>query len=180
MDNNMVCPCGLTCCDCLFYKSEIYEAAQNFKNTLKKFHFDKFLSILSNNSAKEAMRKHLELDEGQMSEKVGKHFEKFKNIPEFMETLDSIITLQCKNTCKESFGCSLAGETHKCGALKCIEAKGYDGCWECNEYKKCEKLNFLKQSYGSVIEENLEIVKEKGVEGVKSRGDKYYAWQRRI
>jgi hypothetical protein len=27
MEKNLVCPCGLTCCDCLFYKSEIYDAA---------------------------------------------------------------------------------------------------------------------------------------------------------
>lgn len=178
MEDKMVCPCGLTCCDCLFYNSEIYGEAQHFKDVLEKYQFDRFLKILSNNAASKAMRKHLELNETEMWNKVGKHFETFKNMPEFMKILESIVDLQCKCTCKEASGCSIAGETHKCSALKCIEEKGYDGCWECAEYKRCDKLSFLKQSYGYVIEENLEIVGKKGTEAVKSRGNRYYSWQR--
>jgi len=134
---------------------------------------------MSNEIVLPAMGKHLELDESQMKDKVGKHFEKFKDITGFMEILDSIISLQCKSTCIEACGCSIAGQTHQCSALKCIKSKGYVGCWECNEYKNCEKLSFLKHSYGSVIEENLTTVKESGTEAVKSRGDKYYMWQRK-
>ncbi len=178
MEDKMVCPCGLTCCDCLFFKSEIYEAARKFKEILEKYQFDKFLKILSNNSASEAMRKHLDLDEVEMWNKVGKHFEVFKNMPEFIKTLEGIISLQCKSTCKEASGCSLAGETHKCVALKCVQEKGFSGCWECEDTKECEKLSFLKQSYGYVIEENLEIVKNNGSNAVESRTNKYYSWQR--
>jgi len=39
---------------------------------------------------------------------------------------------------KEASRCLLAGETHKCGALKYLEAKRYKGCWESNEYKVME------------------------------------------
>ena len=30
MDKKLVCPCGLTCCDCLFYKKEIYDYYMGF------------------------------------------------------------------------------------------------------------------------------------------------------
>jgi hypothetical protein len=179
MDKKMVCPCGLTCCDCMFYKSEIYEAASRFKDTIKKYEFDKFLSILSNRKGWETMRKHLQLEESQMWDRFGKHFDAFKDIIKFMSTLDSIIGLQCKNTCQEASGCSFTGETHKCGALECIIEKEYKGCWECSEYRGCDKLSFLRNSYGKVIEENLNLIKEKGIDAVESRGNEYYAWQRK-
>jgi hypothetical protein len=36
-----------------------------------------------------------------------------------------------------------------------------------------------KSAYGYVIEENLTIAKEHGVEMVKAHGSQYYAWQRK-
>jgi hypothetical protein len=179
MDGNLVCPCGLTCCDCLFYKSEIYEAAQRLKEVIKKYDFDKFLILLSKTKAGEAIGEHLLLSEEQARDKMGKYFESFKQTPEFMNSLESIIHLQCKTTCKEAGGCSMGGKTHECDALKCIKMKGFDGCWQCAEYKNCARLDFLKKNYGEVIEDNLRTIHEKGINAVKSRGNTYYVWQRK-
>lgn len=85
--------------------------------------------------------------------------------------------MQCKKTCREAGGCSIGGPTKVCDALKCVKSKGYDGCWECSGYKNCEKLDFVKRAYGETIERNFNLIKEKGIEAVKSRGKKYYAWQ---
>lgn len=177
MDKKLVCPCGLTCCDCLFYKSEIYETAYKLKELIKEHELDKFLTILSKNWR--AMEDLLELSEDQLSEGIGKQFEVFKQIQEFMNVLDGIVKLQCKTTCREMGGCSFGGNTHECKALKCIKSKKYDGCWQCSEFENCDKLKFLKNGYGYVIEDNLKTIKEKGFEAVKSRGNKYYAWQRK-
>lgn len=179
MDKKLVCPCGLTCCDCLFYKSEIYEAAYTLKELLTKHKMDKFLSMCSNNKNSEALAKHLDLNEDEIWKGVGKHFDVFKQMPVFMEVLDGIIKLQCKTTCQEVGGCSVGGNTHECRAIKCLKGKGYEGCWQCSEFEKCDNLTFLKNSYGYVIEDNLKIIKEKGFDAVKSRGNKYYAWQRK-
>lgn len=179
MDENLVCPCGLTCCDCLFYKSEIYKAAQGLKEVIKKYDYDKFLILLSNTKSGKAIGEHLLLSEDQARDKMGKYFDTFKQMPEFLNVLESIINLQCKTTCKEVGGCSMGGKTHECDALKCIKMRGYEGCWQCTEYEICDKLDFLKKNYGHVIEDNLRIIKEKGVNEVKSRGNKYYAWQRK-
>jgi len=94
-----------------------------------------------------------------------------------MEVLDSIIAIQCKTTCQEVGGCSIGGYTHECSALKCLKSKGYKGCWECTEFENCGKLTLLRHNYGYVVEENLHTIKEKGLEAVKSQGNKYYQWQ---
>lgn len=179
MDKKLVCPCGLICCDCLFYKSEIYETAHKLKELIKERELDKFLTICSNRKSWEAMGEHLDLSEDQNYSRIGKLFDVFKQMPVFMNVLDSIIKLQCKTTCQEIGGCSVGGNTHECRALKCMKSKEYDGCWQCIEFENCDKLKFLKNSYGYVIEDNLKTIKEKGIEAVKSRGNKYYTWQRK-
>ena len=101
-------------------------------------------------------------------------------MPDFLDVLDGLIALQCKKTCQEAGGCSMGGVTHECETLECIKSKGYNGCWDCAECENCEKLNFLKRGYGETIEGNLKIIKEEGMEAVKLRGNKYYAWKRKI
>ncbi len=178
MERKFVCPCGLTCCDCLFYKIEIYDVAKKLRNLIKDNRFDMFLLGMSNMGTNEVFRKHLDLNNDEYWDRIGKNLNTYKKIPDFMEVLDSIVELQCKSTCHESGGCSMVGNTKKCSALNCIKVKNIDGCWECEEYNNCEHLEFLRRGYGHVINENLSIIKEKGFDAVKSSGDKYYVWQR--
>jgi hypothetical protein len=116
---------------------------------------------------------------GQEKSIFKKPFESFEKLPDFLEVLDGIINLQCKTTCQESGGCSIGGTTHECEALTCINENGFEGCWQCEEYENCEKLSFLRRNYGETIDGNLRRMKDEGIEAVKSRGNKYYAWQRR-
>jgi len=55
MDRKLVCPCGLTCCDCLFYKSEIYESAIKLKEVIKDSQLDIFLRLISEKESWEAI-----------------------------------------------------------------------------------------------------------------------------
>ncbi|HVP35655.1 MAG TPA: DUF3795 domain-containing protein, partial [Terriglobales bacterium] len=137
---------------------------------------DIFLTILSKNEIHQTMAKHL----GEEENKFGQNFEAFKKLPEFFNVLDSIIKIQCNKTCRESGGCSLGGITRECEAVKCTKIKGYKGCWECSDYKTCDKLTFQKLSYGETIEGNLELINKEGIESVKSRGNLYYEWQRKL
>lgn len=175
MDPKFVCPCGLTCCDCLFYEPQIYEAARKLKEVIKGTQLDIFLGLIVKNESWIAMAKHVGAD----GKELERYFEPFKKMPDFLTVLDGIINLQCKETCQEAGGCSIGGVTHACAALKCIRAKRYDGCWDCAEVKDCEKLNFLKKSYGDTIEENMRIIKERGIGAVQSRGNRYDAWQKK-
>jgi hypothetical protein len=174
MDKTFVCPCGLTCCDCLFYKAEIYAAASKLRTLIKESQLDIFLGLISKPESWNAMAQHL----GEDGNELGQYFKPFRKMSDFLEVLDSLIKIQCKSTCQEAGGCSMGGVTRECLALKCIKSKGYDGCWDCSETKGCEKLKFLKRGYEETIEGNLGVIKEKGLNAVISRGNKYYAWQR--
>lgn len=176
MDKKYVCPCGLTCCDCLFYKPEIYDTAKKLKDLIKEHDFDKFLKLISGNYKWE-VGKLFGMDKTQEGREIPKYFESFKQIPEFLNILDNIIKLQCKKTCQESGGCSIGGATHQCDLLKCMKSKGYEGCWECSESENCDKLKLRKGAYGETVQCNLKIIREEGIDAVKPRGKKYYAWQ---
>lgn len=74
----------------------------------------------------------------------------------------------------------MGGITKECEAVKCVKQKAYNGCWECPDHENCNKLMFQKRSYGETIEGNFKIIKEKGIESVQSRGNKYYKWQKKM
>ena len=164
----------------MFYKNEIYEAAFRLKKLITDSRLDIFLEACSNEKTIAAMGEHLDLDKNAIQTKLSGKYGIFKEMPIFMSVLEGIVKIHCKTTCREARGCSSGGDIIKCTALKCLELKKYDGCWQCSEFEDCAKLKFLKMSYGFVINENLTIVREKGEEEVKSRGSQYYAWQRKL
>jgi hypothetical protein len=114
------------------------------------------------------------------SNKFAEHFKSCNKMNDFLEVLDAIVNIQCKQTCQETGGCSMCGTTKQCQTIKCVKEKQLNGCWECPENNSCNKLIFQKMSYGKTIDENFKIINEHGVEAVPTRGDDYYEWQRRI
>jgi hypothetical protein len=176
MDKKYVCPCGLVCCECSFYKPELYETANKLKELIEEQEFDKFLILISGNY-KWGVGKLFGMDKTPEGREIFKYFESFKQMPIFLNILDNITKLQCKETCQESGGCSMGGVTHKCDLLQCMETKSVEGCWECSEFEECSKLKLRKGAYGDTIQCNLKIIKEKGTDTVKLRGNRYYAWQ---
>jgi hypothetical protein len=149
MDEKYVCPCGLTCCDCLFYKPELYATARQLRDLIQSSQLDTLLRLVVAHQGWNGIARHL----GQDSSVFEKQFEPFAKLPDFTQVLEGIINLQCPATCREAGGCSIGGTTHACDALTCVQAKGFEGCWQCQE--------------------------NEGIEAVTSRGNQYYAWQRR-
>ncbi|HEX2947280.1 MAG TPA: DUF3795 domain-containing protein [Clostridia bacterium] len=167
MDEKLIAPCGMTCCDCLFRQERIYETAKSFKAAINELEYDKFLLHFSRTNIP--------------------FFNEFKRFPQFLELLDKIIALQCENVCMEARGCSVPSAdkvfggivkaTHKCDVLLCIESKGYEGCWNCDELEECEKKKLFRSTYGNVPVENCKIIRDKGKAAVEPRENKYYIWQ---
>lgn len=169
MDSKYIAPCGMICCDCSFYKSDIYETAKAFKQAIIKHDFDQFLTHFSRTNLS--------------------FFHDFKNMPEFIAMLDKIVSMQCEKVCSEAGGCSIpqvdeimggiVKESHKCDVLICIESKGYQGCWECDELETCEKKKSFTFTYGDSPVETCKTVRDFGKEAVEPRGNKYYVWQQK-
>lgn len=176
MEEKYVCPCGLTCCDCMFYKTEIFDSARKLSQLIDESQINIFLSLMSKNEVNSAVAYHLNEDK----DKFNRNFKPFENMDIFLEVLNGLANIQCKTTCRESGGCSMCGTTKECSAIKCLKDKKLNGCWECPDNTNCSNLIFLRKSYGETIDDNYKIINEKGIQALHSRGNNYYEWQKRM
>lgn len=62
-------------------------------------------------------------------------FKTFNNYPLCYEVLGAMVKLRCRKICKD-------GGAAFCEIRKCCQKKGIEGCWECEEFETCEKLDF--------------------------------------
>ncbi|MFH1638756.1 MAG: DUF3795 domain-containing protein [Chloroflexota bacterium] len=70
----------------------------------------------------------------------------------FKKTLDGLAMLHCSKACRGG------GGNPWCKIRKCCQKKGLTGCWECEGFENCDKLNerYVK---------NLKKIKRVGIEG---------------
>ena len=94
-------------------------------------------------------------------------FKEFKHYKECYEVLGAMVKLRCKSACKGG------GGNPFCKIRKCCQKKEIEGCWECDEFKACEKLDFLKVNHGDAHIKNLRIIKKKGIDEFL-KGKKYW------
>jgi len=128
--------CGLYCGDCHGYNGRIPDLARDLRKELRACHYEKFANFIA--------------DEG-----FGKTF---KGYDKCYEVLGAMVKFRCKK------GCRNGGGPPFCKIRNCCTKKSYDGCWECTEFEKCEKLDFLKPVHGDAHIKNLQTIKKKGKE----------------
>lgn len=136
-DTNLIAFCGLYCGDCHGYQGRIPDLARDLRKELRAARYDKFAELIS----KEAFAKPLE------------------NYKECYEALGTMVKFRCKK------GCRNGGGPPFCKVRKCCQRKGIEGCWECGEFKSCEKLDFLWVVHGDAHIKNLSAIKKKGKHG---------------
>ncbi|MEA1985675.1 MAG: DUF3795 domain-containing protein [Euryarchaeota archaeon] len=95
-------------------------------------------------------------------------FKEFENYKECYEVLGALVRLRCNHACRGGGGPPF------CKMRKCCQEKGIEGCWECDEFEICVKLDFLMPTHGDAHINNLRKLKKKGVEGfLKGKKDWY-------
>ena len=94
-------------------------------------------------------------------------FKEFKNYKECYKMLGALVRMRCKKTCKGGGGPPF------CRMRICCQKKDIDGCWECDEFETCDKLDFLKPVHGDAHAKNLRILNKKGVDAFIA-GKKYW------
>jgi len=134
MDENLIAYCGLYCGDCFFYKGEIADLAKKLRKKLRKARLDKNYREFS------------------------KFAKEFKNYPICYEVLGAMVRMRCKKTCRNGGGPPF------CKIRRCCQEKGIDGCWECDEFETCKKLDFLRLTHGDAHLRNLRKIKKRGIE----------------
>ena len=135
-NGKLVAYCGLYCGDCFGYKGKVADLARDLRKELRQAKFDKTAETLSNIS----------------------FFEVFKNYPQCYEVLGALVKLRCKNACRGGGGPPF------CKIRKCCQKKDIEGCWQCDEFETCEKMDFLKQNHGDAHIMNLKKIGKQGIE----------------
>jgi len=134
-NEKLITYCGLYCGDCYGYQGKIASLAGKLNEELNNANFKKNADHFA----------------------TLPFFKEFKNYDSFVKLLKTLEGLTCE-------GCREGGGPHFCEIRKCCGEKEIMGCWECGEFKSCEKLNFLSATHGDAHIKNLGLIKEEGME----------------
>ena len=154
-ESELTAYCGLYCGDCIRYRSKAADLARDLLSELQDTEFNRYAEIKSG-SAKQ-------------SDAV-KQFEHYR---ECCEALEAITALQCNKPCRVGGGCP----TFSCEILKCCRSRGFEGCWQCDEFESCGKFETLKSIHGDSPQENLKKIKDLGLDRWAKHRCKPYVWQ---
>ncbi len=133
-DENLIAYCGLYCGDCHGFSGKIPDLARDLRKELRKMRYDKFAEAISTGS-------------------FGKDF---KNYEECYKVLGAMVKFRCRK------GCRNGGGPPFCKIRICAQKKGIEGCWLCDEFESCKKMDFLFPVHGDAYIKNLRAIKRKG------------------
>lgn len=136
MGNNeqLIGYCGLYCRDCHGFNGKIPDLARDLRKELRKTRYDKFAEFIS-------------------KEPFGRPLKYYK---ECYDALGMMVKFRCKKGCKNG------GGPPYCKIRNCCQKKELEGCWECELFETCDKLDFLQPVHGMAHIKNLKIIKRKG------------------
>ena len=132
-DKNLVAYCGLYCGDCFNHKGKIADLARDLRKELRQAKFS------------------------QVSQSLSKFFKAFENYEQCYEVLGAMVRLRCKKSCRGG------GGPPSCKIRTCCQKKRIEGCWECEQFETCQKLDFLKTVHNDAHSKNLRKIKKEGV-----------------
>lgn len=135
--------CGLYCKECIVYKCEIADAASKMLEIFEETSFYK------------------------IAEGIAKYYEEYKDYESFFTYLKLMADYRCKKVCRDG------GGTPSCQIRSCCISKEFEGCWECEDFESCDKIQVLKPINGEANVTNLRKIKNDGVECFL-KGKKYW------
>ncbi len=144
-NEKLIAYCGLYCNDCIGYRQKAANLARDLRKELRETRFEKTAESLA---------------------KIP-FFAKYKNYEQCYEVLGELVKMRCKKACKGDGGPPF------CKIRKCCQKKGIEGCWECDEFETCKKLDFLKPNHGDGHLKNLRNISKKGIKEFL-KGKKYW------
>jgi len=147
----MTAYCGLFCSDCVRYRSKLTDSARLLLAELEERKFHHYAEVKM------------------------KFDNVFENYPVFIDVLKKIVELECKQSCRKGGGCS----AFDCPILKCCIEKQYEGCWECEQLKYCNKFDFLKPFHGETPRSNCIDLLNSGFDNFDLRKQAFYTWDKK-
>jgi hypothetical protein len=133
-DDSLIAYCGLYCGDCHGFSGKIRDLPRDLRKELRAPRYDKFAEFISTFS-------------------FGKDF---RNYEECYKVLGAMVKFRCREDCRDGGGSPF------CKIRKCAQKKGIEGCWLCEMFESCKKLDFLIPVHGDAHIKNLRAIKRKG------------------
>ena len=95
-------------------------------------------------------------------------FKEFEHYDECYEVLGAMVRLRCNSKCRGG------GGNPSCNIRRCAQRKEIDGCWECQEFEECKKLDTLRKPHGIAHISTIRRLKNKGLAGFMDGKIEYY------
>ena len=135
-EKNLVAYCGLYCGDCFAYQGKIADLARDLRKELRQARFGRVAESLSELS----------------------FFRTFKDYQAAYDVMGAMVRFRCKAACRGG------GGRPDCKMRKCCQRKGIDGCWQCDEFETCTKLESAKAFHEDAQLKNLRVLRKQGFE----------------
>ena len=122
------------CGDCFGYSGTIADLARDLRAELRRAHFDELAEVISQVPA----------------------FKVFESYSQCYDVLEGLTKLRCRKTCRGGGGPS------QCEIRPCNREKHLAGCWQCDEFRSCTKLDILRPHHGDAHLRNLSKIRRNG------------------
>lgn len=146
-DKFLTTHCGIYCGDCPRYKAKFSDMCAELLDEFGKSHFSELAKILATKN------------------------DKFGKYDEMLSLLKTISALKCEMPCRAG-----GGRGASCEVIVCNTARNIEGCWDCDEFGQCGKLDFLKPFCGDAPIGNLRKIRKYGADNWANHREKQYSW----
>ena len=152
-EKDLTAYCGLYCGDCIRFQSKAASLAGELIKALDK----------------EGYRAYAESKQAGDPAQI-KGVEAYAGYDQAIALLEALADGQCNNPCH------LGGDgcPDNCPVKDCCQQRGLKGCWECGDFEKCAKPDFLEPISGTYHKQNVCIIKKEGLDGWSARRCRFY------
>jgi hypothetical protein len=96
-----------------------------------------------------------------------------KNYDKIFDKIVFMASLRCPIVCRER-----TDDNVDCEIRKCCRSKGFFACYQCDNFKNCEKLKSMEGLHYKVMIKNLKEIKERGLEKWIKKGKAHHYWDK--
>lgn len=100
-------------------------------------------------------------------------FKEFKHYHECYAVLGAMVKLRCKKACRGGGGPPF------CKIRRCCHRRDIEGCWQCDDFEVCEKLDSLRLAHGDAHLKNLRKIRRLGIRDFVAGKKYWYATMRK-
>ena len=133
---DLIAYCGLCCGDCFGYKGKIADLSRDLRKELRQARFDNQAELMS----KEPF------------------FAVLKDYKQCYAVLGAFVKFRCKRACRGGGGSPF------CKIRKCCQRKDINGCWLCDDFESCNKLDVLRPFHGDAQHKNIRKIRNIGID----------------